>query len=205
MKRIALTLILSMASPGLVTCNYDSNVSGMHWMLEMHDMHPVEAQEEDHTTRHNIYKGKALRSMDGIESWTGAGAGLRVPPEGAVPRGKQPYPYDAIDFQGAANGLKNPLPLTRSIAARGQKSYNTQCAVCHGYQGDGDGPVTPRFADIPAINNARIKAWKDGEIFHMITVGRGRMKPFVAQIEVEDRWAIVHYLRLLQNKKAGAN
>ena len=86
---------------------------------------------------------------------------------------------------------------------RGQKQYNVYCSPCHGFTGLGDGRVTPRFPEVPSLMSSKIKGWKDGEIFHMITMGRGRMYPFANQIMPEDRWAIINYVRLLQNKNKG--
>ncbi|MBI3396150.1 MAG: cytochrome c, partial [Spirochaetia bacterium] len=66
-----------------------------------------------------------------------------------------------------------------------------------------DGPVVPRFPGVFALIKIPGHAgasmdWPDGKIFHMMTVGRGMMKPYAAQISPQDRWAIVHYVRLLQ-------
>jgi len=44
---------------------------------------------------------------------------------------------------------------------------------------------------------------KDGEIFNTITYGKGLMGPYGANVTVEDRWAIVAYLRALQLSQLG--
>ncbi len=53
---------------------------------------------------------------------------------------------------------------------------------------------------MPALagSNSNVLKWEDGRFFHIITVGRARMKSYAAQISPEDRWAIIHYIRLLQ-------
>jgi mono/diheme cytochrome c family protein len=38
----------------------------------------------------------------------------------------------------------------------------------------------------------------DGEIFHTITNGRNTMAAYGPQVKVQDRWAIVAYVRALQ-------
>ncbi|MCR9144950.1 MAG: cytochrome c [bacterium] len=181
-------------------CNYSGNLSGMHWFLDMHDSHAVESQEEDYTTLATAKGDGWTKGMDDSEIWTGAGS-YRTPPEGSVPRNYDPYPYAAGEGAIAGQELQNPLPKTKAVLARGQKEYNAYCAVCHGYTGMGDGPVTPRFPDIPAVVSPTIMNWKDGEIFHIVTMGRARMYPYAAQINPEDRWSIVHYVRLLQEKR----
>ncbi|MCB1173643.1 MAG: cytochrome c [Leptospiraceae bacterium] len=199
----ALSLTGLVAVFALQSCNYSSNTSGAHWMLGMHDSHAIEAQEEDFTTL-NIDSAdmSASHGMDLVPSWTGPGTGLRTPPAGSIPRGKQPYPYAAGDFDAAAQGLRNPLPATDAILERGKRQYDIYCSVCHGYTGDGKGAASPRFANILPINGGTVAAWEDGRIFHMMTMGRGRMKPFAAQIDVNDRWAIIHYMRLLQKNQS---
>lgn len=184
----------------LLNCNYAGNKSGLHWFLDLHDNLAIEAQEEDPTTLLLSYKREKMKGADNIEAYTGPGSTMRVPPEGTVPRNYQPYLYATSDFDTPAKELTNPLKPTKQILERGQKQYNTFCAVCHGYQGHGDGPVSPRISNIPALagSNSNVLNWEDGRFFHIITVGRARMYPYAAQISPEDRWAIIHYIRLLQ-------
>jgi len=196
---VLLTLILVTA---FASCNYAGNKSGIHYFLDMHDNLPVEAQEEDLTTLNHQFDGNYIKGADNIEVWSGPGAGLRIPPQGTVPRGYQPYLYEPTDFDTPARELKNPLMATAEVLKAGQKEYNIFCGVCHGQLGHGDGPVTPRFADIPALAgpNSQVLNWEDGRLFHIITVGRARMTPYAAQISPENRWAIIHYIRLLQKQ-----
>lgn len=184
----------------LLNCNYAGNKSGLHWFLDMHDSLAIEAQEEDPTTLLLAYKQEKMKGADNIEAFTGPGSTMRVPPEGTVPRNYTPYLYDPNDFETPAKELINPLKPTKQVLERGQKQYNIYCAVCHGYQGHGDGPVSPRFANIPALAGPKsnVLGWEDGRFFHIITVGRARMYSYAAQISPEDRWAIIHYIRLLQ-------
>lgn len=192
--------LILLALPAIAAgCNYDENRSGLHWFLEMADGHQIEAQEEDYTTLNYTKDGDWMQGMDANAAFGGPGSGIRVPPQGSVPRGQEPYPYGPNDWEGPKS-LRNPLPQTEEVLARGQQRYNTYCAVCHGYTGNGDGPVTPRFEGIPSLNSDTIKNWSDGEIFHIVTMGRARMKPYAYQLEVNDRWAVIHYVRLLQAK-----
>ena len=199
-KRHSLALIL--ATLALASCNYAGNKSGLHYFLDMHDNPAVEAQEEDLTTLGDNFDGNFRRGADATEAWTGPGAGLRVPPQGTVPRNYQPYLYDAADFDTPAKELKNPLRPTAEVLKAGQRNFNIYCSVCHGQLGHGDGPVTPRFEQIPALAGSKslILKWEDGRIFHIMTVGRARMKSYAPQISPEDRWAIIHYIRLLQKQ-----
>ena len=44
----------------------------------------------------------------------------------------------------------------------------------------------------------RVASLPDGDIFQTITGGKGTMPAYGARISVEDRWAIIHYVRALQ-------
>ncbi len=194
-------LVLLGAAVALTSgCRYNGNKSGLHWFLDMHDSYAVEAQEEDTTTL-NMIKGDSWDHGAGsVPAFGGPGSAMRVPPEGAVPRNQAPYQFEATDFAGAGEALRNPLPTSREVLERGKKEFEIYCAVCHGYTGHGDGPVVNPFPAPPSLVSpgAATRNWKDGSIFHMITMGRGVMKPYAAQVNVADRWAIVNYVRLLQ-------
>jgi len=43
-----------------------------------------------------------------------------------------------------------------------------------------------------------VKNWSDGSIYHVITNGQNIMPAYDKQIKQDDRWAIVHYIRVLQ-------
>ncbi len=186
-------LMLSLVSG----CGFRENKSGLHWFLDMHDSHAIEAQEEDFTTLGNLRAGVWKRGADARDSFGGPGSSVRVPPAGTVPQGYEPYLYTNIETAGRE--LKNPLPTSRSVLERGQKQYNIYCAVCHGVTGKSDGPVVPRFPkEVSRLADGASVQWADGKLFHMITMGRGAMGSYAAQVNTKDRWAIIHYIRLLQ-------
>ena len=128
-------------------------------------------------------------------------AASRIPPEGTVPVGYKPYPYH-LDPVTAAKMLKNPYAGNSSpeILEQGRKRFETFCAVCHGYQGKGDGPVSVKMAlKPPPLISDKIKNVPDGAIFHIISDGQGVMSSYAYQLVNEkDRWAIVNYVRSLQ-------
>ncbi len=199
--RSIIPLLLILIS--LQYCNYAGNKSGLHWFLDMHDNLAVESQEEDLTTIFFNHNNQPVKGSDVLESQTGPGSTMRVPPEGSIPINYTPYLYDPSDFDTPAKELKNPLKPTKQILELGQKQYNIFCSICHGYQGKGDGPLSPRISAIPALvgEKSNVLDWEDGRFYHIITVGRARMKAYAAQLTPEERWAIIHYIRLLQNTK----
>src|SRR4051812_36029948 len=51
---------------------------------------------------------------------------MKMPVQGTIPRGFAPYAY-AKDPDGAGRELKNPLPRTKEVLARGQAMFNVYC------------------------------------------------------------------------------
>ncbi len=103
-----------------------------------------------------------------------------------------------------------PVPITGELLHRGQERYNIYCAPCHGLTGHGDGTVPTQakkggfFWSVTSYHDERIldrKQTPDGRLFHVITNGLGTMPSYASQIPVEDRWAIVAYIRALQRSQ----
>ncbi|MGB9695869.1 MAG: quinol:electron acceptor oxidoreductase subunit ActD [Ignavibacteria bacterium] len=121
----------------------------------------------------------------------------RTPVPGTVSRN-----YIGYEFKGKPDsviyGLSNPLPFNAKIVELGKQKYNTFCSPCHGYFGKGDSRLRNQFPTPPTLLSDRVKKWADGNIFHVITNGQNVMPSYAKQISVEDRWAIVHYIRVLQ-------
>jgi mono/diheme cytochrome c family protein len=123
---------------------------------------------------------------------------MRPPVEGTVPRNFTPYRYAAGDSLLAQAELTNPLPRSAEVLARGQRIYMNYCVVCHGEKGDGQGYIVPKFPMPPSLFSAKVRGWNDARIFHVITRGQNLMPSYASQILPEDRWAAIHYVRVLQ-------
>lgn len=140
----------------------------------------------------------------------------RLPVAGTISRskpyqinGQDVYPYeDASVNTGKIPGTTNfietiPLALTAQLMQRGQQRFNIYCSPCHGAQGDGKG-ITSKLgmavvADLHDGGTRKVVQQPDGQIFNTITYGKAPlMGAYGGLIPVEDRWAIVAYVRALQ-------
>ena len=104
------------------------------------------------------------------------------------------------------------IDVDEELLARGRNRFNIYCSACHGYSGNGDGLVNKRALALAATGKATwttAKSFHDpvvkdpeknpiGRIFDTITNGRATMGPYRSQIPVADRWAIVAYVKALQ-------
>lgn len=125
------------------------------------------------------------------------GIGMRPPVEGTVARGFVPYAYKGKPEE-AATSLGNPLLPTRETLERGKTRFLTFCSPCHGNFGRGDSRLAGQFPNPPTLHSDKVRNWPDGSIYHVITEGQNVMPSYAAQIGRDDRWAIVHYIRVLQ-------
>lgn len=127
----------------------------------------------------------------------------QMPVAGTIPRGFQPFHYGQGPEEAIRAGveLKNPFQPTEENVARGQQVFNTYCAVCHGATGAGDGPLIPKYPNPPAYGTEKSKSLSDGNLFHVVTLGRNNMPSHAALVSADDRWKAVLYIRKLQGKQ----
>lgn len=126
----------------------------------------------------------------------------RPPVPGTVPFGVPiDNPYLATGKMGNHWGDGIPVKVDRALIERGQKRYAINCLPCHGALADGKGIVqTYGFNLIANLHQPRILEMADGEIFNTIAHGKGQMGAY-PHTTIEDRWAIIAYLRVLQKAR----
>jgi mono/diheme cytochrome c family protein len=156
------------------------------------------------------YRGTSFFS-DGLSS--------RPPVAGTIPRGY--LRSDSVLFTGkkekVAQSTSSPSPaagnanaytddvdtfpfsITEQTVMRGRERYDIFCSVCHGLTGHGDGMIVRRgFRRAASFHDLRLRQAPVGHFFDAITNGWGAMPSYAAQIPVQDRWAIIAYVRALQ-------
>jgi mono/diheme cytochrome c family protein len=111
-----------------------------------------------------------------------------------------------------------PVPVTARLIRRGRERYAIYCATCHGLTGEGDGITSqlalerkePKWIRPLSLHNPTVRQQPVGKLFETISDGVRRtsgtestltMPPYASQIPVEDRWAIVLYVRALQRSR----
>jgi len=112
-------------------------------------------------------------------------------------------PVNTGKIPGTTNFITdNPLPLTRQLLDRGEQRYQINCMPCHGPAGDGKG-ITSKYNMFSMANfhDQRLVNIADGDIFNTITYGHNLMGAYGANVTVEDRWAIIYYVRALQRSQ----
>lgn len=128
---------------------------------------------------------------------------MRQPVEGTIARGLKKE--DTEYYEGVDNNgdwiAEIPVEVTKELLYRGQDRYDVYCSVCHGGTGDGNGIIMTGgygYVPAPSYHQERLREASDGEIYSAIYNGVRTMPSYASQIKVEDRWAIVAYIRALQ-------
>ncbi len=100
---------------------------------------------------------------------------------------------------------KNPVPPTQEGLAEARKLYGYNCAMCHGKTGDGKG-------DLAADMKLELHDWRDasslekvtdGELFWIISNGKGKMPGEGDRSSAKLRWNFVNLVRSFVKKEAG--
>jgi mono/diheme cytochrome c family protein len=97
---------------------------------------------------------------------------------------------------------KNPVKPSPEGLAAAKKLFGYDCAMCHGAKGDGTGDLAESMK--LKMNNwgepASLANMTDGEIFYIITTGKGKMTGEGDRLPAATRWNLVNLVRSLARK-----
>jgi len=111
---------------------------------------------------------------------------------------ENPSLYSGEDNQG--NWYRGfPIEVTQELMDLGEEKYTIFCQVCHGASGNGNG-ITKSYGMVatPTYHDDRLRDMAEGEIYNTIVHGKNTMMPYGYKLRIEERWAIVAYVRALQ-------
>jgi mono/diheme cytochrome c family protein len=154
------------------------------------------------------------------------GRAMRTPVNGTVARGHadeddhyhrgfSTVTTGVVESQVFFDGFPDRVKVTPELMARGAQRFNIYCAVCHGTDGSGTGPVHRRATELAALQQANwtppadlrsdaVRVRPEGHLYNTINMGIRNMPAHGPQIPVADRWAIVAWVRALQLKHQAA-
>lgn len=176
-------MFASIATFGISSCTRSNQSPGYEYMPDMY--------------RSQSYKPYSASSVfkDGISA--------RKPPAGSIAQNQVPFNYknDPAEYERAGLELKSPLPESNMNKEKGKVLFIAFCSHCHGATGDGKGQIVKLdlFPPIPSFNN-QLKELSEGKMFFSITYGKGLMGSHASQLDPEERWQIIQYIKELQTK-----
>ncbi|MEM8865123.1 MAG: quinol:electron acceptor oxidoreductase subunit ActD, partial [Planctomycetota bacterium] len=161
-------------------------------------------ESEDQTiaasSRANVQFVNLLQNEGGEGEGGGDGSGEG---DGGEESATPPEPDWTADFP-------EQVKITAEMMDRGEQRFNIYCATCHGLDGLGKGLITLRaqaleqgsWVQPTSLHTDDVRNQPVGKLFHSISNGVRRMPGYGQQISVEDRWAIIMYIRALQRQRA---
>jgi cytochrome c5 len=101
---------------------------------------------------------------------------------------------------------KNPMKPTPEGLAEARRVFKYDCAMCHGASGDGKGEIVEsmQLTMHDWKDPAALEGKTDGEIFYLITIGKGKMTGEGDRQPEKLRWNLVNLVRSMANKGAAA-
>ncbi|NWK55215.1 cytochrome c [Verrucomicrobiaceae bacterium N1E253] len=151
-----------------------------------------------------------------VSNFFADGMSARKPVVGTVPRGFEidgsgisfgnstAYSHTGVIGDAYGDGIPfEELGLAdidpQAFLRHGQERFNISCMPCHGESGNGKGAAAVK-GNIPAtdLTGFAKPTYPDGKMFETITKGKGQMSGYGYNIPVQDRWAIIAYVRALQ-------
>jgi mono/diheme cytochrome c family protein len=140
-------------------------------------------------------------SYEASEFWAD-GRSMRVPPEGTIPR------EAVVGNPGVTSGRLNgqpvatiPVKVDKSLMLLGQKKYSIVCAQCHGVLGDGNSIVAENMGLRLPPSLLELSSKPAGHFYTAINEGYGVMPSFSGELNTQERWAVVAYVRALQTAR----
>jgi len=122
-------------------------------------------------------------------------------PAGTVPTTGRPA---ALAHKEAA-AASNPVPPTPENVRLGRIYYGYYCRMCHGVNGDGNGPVGESYVPKPAdLSSPSVVSLTDGQLYSRMLTGTGHDPVLIQTVPPEERWQLVAYVRQAFAKPAKA-
>lgn len=133
------------------------------------------------------------------------GQSMREPIAGTVARGElrtEPAHYYSGRDEADAFIASSPVAESDEMMARGLRQYTIYCQPCHEKRGTGKG-IMFEYGKVPmpSFYDERLMAMPDGELFDVITNGKGLMQGYGYPLSTSDRWAVLAHVRKMQRER----
>jgi mono/diheme cytochrome c family protein len=149
-----------------------------------------------------IFGGAVLFMGVGVAAggwWTRRGASLLGPGLagaviGVVLAASSPIAESGFDTR------TNPFPPDHASLDTGEQLYVSNCQVCHGASGLGDGPGSEGLDPPPADLVVHVPLHPDPDLFDIISdgVSGSAMSPFREALTEDEVWHLINYIQTLE-------
>ncbi len=189
MKKIKITLKIIFATIVFISCG-NKREPGRVYMPDM-----------AYSRAYEVYAPNNLK-QEGINYIT-------YPVDGTIRRGDL-FAYTLLNDSNGykmSTGVKSPLAtLDSTQMLEAQRLFNINCAICHGANMDAQGPLAVS-GKVGGIANLKLDQYikqAEGQMYHVVTYGKGNMGSYAAQLDKKQRWMVVQYVKSEQTKGSAA-
>ena len=199
MKKLSVILTVSLAVVVCVSCSDVRRTRGREYMPDM-----------AYSRAYETYAPHGELAMKNI-NYDGQ------PVSGTIPKGEM-FPFaipkdtdgDSTNYK-AAREVPNPYAtLDTNQQKEAERLYLINCGICHGTNLDGNGPLyNEGKGPYPAapknlVGDPVVSVMPEGQIYYSVTYGKGAMGPYASNLHTDQRWMVVHYVKMKQMEKMNA-
>jgi mono/diheme cytochrome c family protein len=179
------------------SCMRDKNSPGYEYMPDMYRSPALEAYVDYGTIRDSINYDLMNHSS------------VRKPVVGSIAFSEDPnkaqfgmaykYPNTPDGYEAAGKFVTSPIAFNKETIEKGKDLYTKFCQHCHGEAGAGDGKVVVIGGHpAPGSYSGSLANLPEGKMFHTLTYGKGVMGSHASQLNKEERWKVISYVKVLQ-------
>ncbi|MFI5196011.1 MAG: c-type cytochrome [Chitinophagales bacterium] len=130
----------------------------------------------------------------------------RLPVAGTIARGHQLPDHLREGDTTAYKTFTTALRFNADEMKEGGRLFNIYCAICHGPNLDGQGPLfaSGKFASMPAnFKDAKYLHMPAGQMYAGVTFGKNMMGSYASQLDTKQRWMVIAYIKKMQAGNGG--
>ena len=130
----------------------------------------------------------------------------RPPVEGTIALGHELPDHLKEGDTTAYKAYTTTMRFNATEMKEGQRLFNIYCAICHGPELDGQGPLfkSGKFAAMPAnFKDAKYLHMPVGQMYAAVKYGKNAMGSYASQLDIKQRWQVIAYIKQTQSTNGG--
>lgn len=130
----------------------------------------------------------------------------RLPVSGTIARGHMLPDHLTEGDTQAYKTYTTTLRFNEDEMAEGKRLFMIYCAICHGPELDGNGPLykTGKFAAMPAnFKDAKYLHLPIGQMYAAVKFGKNMMGSYASQLNEKQRWMVLAFIKKTQAENGG--